>query len=167
MNALRWVFLAVAVAACAPSARAADQPGAPAALPMFTDPAAGGGCATCGGRGGPALGCSTCGKLLRGHERFGFKHKNTLYQVNLCPGACFGYFQTQWRKWDDACPYPYLGVGASDGAKRPAPAAPARPEQMAPPRPVEPKKNGTDPKAGAEPKKNGLPAIPVPNKFGP
>jgi hypothetical protein len=23
--------------------------------------------------------------------------------VTLCPGACFGYFPTQWRSWDDAC----------------------------------------------------------------
>jgi hypothetical protein len=27
--------------------------------------------------------------------------------VNLCPGACYGYFPTQWRRWEDHCPYPF------------------------------------------------------------
>jgi hypothetical protein len=27
--------------------------------------------------------------------------------VTLCPGACFGYFPTQWRKWEETCPYPF------------------------------------------------------------
>ena len=27
--------------------------------------------------------------------------------INLCPGACYGYFPTQWRCWEDNCPYPF------------------------------------------------------------
>ena len=23
--------------------------------------------------------------------------------ITLCPGACYGYFPTQWRSWDEAC----------------------------------------------------------------
>ena len=49
------------------------------------------------------------------------KHK-TPYVTHLCPGACFGYFQTQWNRWEDVCPLPYQGVGLTD-APRPAPGA--------------------------------------------
>src|SRR5262245_29122939 len=56
-------------------------------------------CASCGhGHGGHLLG----GGLLHGRHQ--------PYTVNLCPGACFGYFQTQWRRWEEVCPYPYQGV---------------------------------------------------------
>ena len=97
-----------------------------------------------------------------------------MYPVTLCPGACFGYFQTQWRKWDEVCPYPYLGVGVSDAMRTPG-AAPPRPipgSELAPPRPVDPKT--VDPKT-VDPKKLGantplypsIPTAPVTSKFGP
>lgn len=162
MNAFRSM-MAVAVCAWAVPARAADEHRGAAPVSVTPGAVAGGTCATCGGSG-PTVGCSTCGKLLRGHDRFGHKHKNEPFQVNLCPGACFGHFQTQWRKWEDVCPYPYIGHGVSDAPRRPTPVAVPRPGgELTPPRPV-------DPKVG-EPKK-GLPPIPgvpepMPNKFGP
>jgi hypothetical protein len=162
MNALRLMAAMIAAAAWAVPARAADEGRAAAPVygaPVSADPA-GGTCATCGGAG-PTVGCSTCGKLLRGHARFG--HKNTgPFQVNLCPGACFGYFQTQWRKWEDVCPYPYIGHGVSDAPRRPTQTPPARPGELNPPRTLEPKKMPAPPGGG-------LPAIPdpMPGKFGP
>jgi hypothetical protein len=127
-----------------------------------------GGCAACqGGAVGTAkAGCAKCGKLFTGGGLF---HKTpNPYPVHLCPGSCFGYFQTQWRKWDDVCPYPYLGMGASDAGRLPG-TAPRPGGELTPPRPVDPKM--TDPKM-PEPKKVGsldLPPVPVtlPNKFGP
>jgi hypothetical protein len=157
----RWTVKAAAVAAFAwtgASVSAADvaaptpPPGVIGAAPVSVgDP----GCATC--QGGTVKGsCSTCGKSLLS------KHKPP-YQVNLCPGACFGYFQTQWRKWDEVCPYPYLGVGVSDAPKPPG-ATPRPGSELNPPRPL-------DPKMMPDPKKVGsstLPPIPVvTNKFGP
>lgn len=171
MNALRLLVVAVGFGACGLPARAADEPrgAAPvyAGAPVYADPA-GGTCATCGAAG-PTVGCSTCGKLLRGHARFG--HKNTgPFQVNLCPGACFGYFQTQWRKWEDVCPYPYIGHGVSDAPRRPTPPALTRPVgpggELTPPRPVEPKKMPAPPGGGLPP----IPGVPDPmpmGKFGP
>jgi len=86
--------------------------------------------------------------------------KKGYYPVNLCPGACFGYFQTQWRKWDEVCPYPYLGQGVTDAPRLPGTTAP-KPGELTPPRPF-------DPKMG-DPKKVGsldIPTIPtVPGKF--
>lgn len=157
MNALRSLMAAVAVGACALPAPAADEPKVAAPAPVYAAPVAGdpagGTCSTCG-KAGPTVGCSTCGKLLRGHARFG--HKNEPFQVNLCPGACFGYFQTQWRKWEDACPYPYIGHGVSDAPRRPTPPLAQPGTGLGQPRTV-------DPKAG-EPKKvsGGLPPIPDP-----
>ena len=158
--ALVWVGAAV---------RAADTP-APVAAPVYAgaapvsvgaDPA---GCATCqhGVAGGS---CATCSKsLIKGNHA---NRTKGMYQVNLCPGACFGYFQTQWRKWDEACPYPYLGYGVNDAARPPAgvlnPKAPGSGSELNPPRVI-------DPKGAPEPKKTGsdLPPIPpVPGKTGP
>jgi hypothetical protein len=175
MKALRLMAV-VAASAWALPARAADEPRVAApvygAAPLYADPGVGEGCATCGASG-PTVGCSTCGKLLRGHARFG--HKNTgPFQVNLCPGACFGYFQTQWRKWEDVCPYPYIGHGVTDSPRRPTPSALPRPGgpggELTPPRPIDPKM-GEPKKMPAPP--GGLPPIPgIPDpmpksKFGP
>jgi hypothetical protein len=95
--------------------------------------------------------CTTCGKLFGNSNH----HKKDPYPVTLCPGACFGYFQTQWRKWEEVCPYPYIGRGLSD-APRPTGTLP-------PPRPF-------DPNVIPDTKKTGsadLPQIPiVTNKFG-
>ena len=115
--------------------------------------------------GAPKGNCSTCGNKLLGNHR-----DKGPYPVTLCPGACFGYFQTQWRKWDEVCPYPYLGAGVSDAPKPPVPVVnvPRVGSELSPPRPVDPKLG--DPKGATDPKGPGLPVPPVPpvpNKFGP
>lgn len=104
-------------------AAAADETPAPKVLAAPTAVAAPGApCATCNGAA-PAAGCSSCGRLGGrigcGTALFGGK-KKAPYVVELCPGACFGYFQTQWHRWEDVCPLPYQGVGQSD-APRPSP----------------------------------------------
>ena len=62
--------------------------------------------------------------------------------VNLCPGACFGYFPTQWRKWEDTCPYPF--TMGNDTLPPGIPSIPATsdssPGKIPNPRPLEPKK---------------------------
>jgi hypothetical protein len=48
------------------------------------------------------------------HENPLLKHRKPLppMTVTLCPGACFGYFPTQWRSWEDACgPFPHGPAG--------------------------------------------------------
>ncbi|MCI0703619.1 MAG: hypothetical protein L0241_21265 [Planctomycetia bacterium] len=149
------------------SASASDVPSAPASEPGNLFPIPTGSCAACEhGKtksgvaiGGPAL-------LGKGHAR---PHKGKeLYSVNLCPGACFGYFQTQWRKWDEVCPYPYLGIGPGNISNPPTgPFIPKPPvlvpgTPLTPPRPLDPKM--------LDPKKTGgsdLPMIPTPSKFTP
>ena len=74
----------------------------------------------------PAPGCPTCGAAAQAGST-GCKSVPELVAVRgfttttkdhtlliSVPGACFGYFQTQWRKWDDVCPYPCQGIGVSD-----------------------------------------------------
>jgi hypothetical protein len=157
--ALRAVAVSVIAWSSAP-ARAADvtPPPVPVTVGAPAMPA-GPGCAACEGGAGcttckhglARASCPKCGKLMTG----GLLRKSpNPYPVTLCPGACFGYFQTQWRKWEEVCPYPYLGTGpgSQPGTELPTP----RP---------------TDPKM-PEPKKVGStdrPAIPVPQgtKFGP
>ena len=67
----------------------------------------------------PGGGCASCEVVPMAHTRM----KSPLHipqwleqhcpvpprSVTLCPGACFGYFPTQWRKWEDVCPIPYAG----------------------------------------------------------
>lgn len=160
--------VAVAVFAWAGSAAGAADvtptaPGTLVAAPVSVgDP----GCVSCQ-HGAIRANCNVCGKLL-GSIRH--KDKKAPYQVNLCPGACFGYFQTQWRKWDEVCPYPYTGVGVNDAPRPPAGVLNPRPSgsDLTPPRPLDPKM--ADPKMPEPPKVGtlGLPAIPtVPNKFVP
>jgi hypothetical protein len=139
--------------------RAADYPMVPPPISgQFTVSPAG--CTTCSGLGSTTgtcqscqgnKGCATCGSA------WFQKHEKGPYVVNLCPGACFGYFQTQWRKWDDVCPYPYQGIGVTDAPRPPAPALPGT--TLPGPRPVEPK---IDPKTGKPMTMNGYPQIPVP-----
>ena len=163
-------IVAVAVFAWAgSSARAADVT-APVPVTVGAPVTIGApGCETCQ-HGTPKGSCSTCGKSIL------FPNKNKKpYPVTLAPGACFGYFQTQWRKWDDACPYPYQGHGVSDAPKPAVMTPPRTGEELNPPRPIDPKGTGTEPKGSdAEPKtgtkKPGeLPPIPpVPgSKFSP
>jgi|SRR5579883_314317 len=156
------LFTGVMLAWTASSVHAADittpTPVVAGAAPLTVGDA---GCATCQScQHGLASGsCPTCGKLITGARLH--KSNKKPYPVNLCPGACFGYFQTQWRKWDEVCPYPYLGMGPNPNLNL-APDGMMPPGGLAPPRPLDqkmpdPKKVGSD-----------VPPIPVvPNKFGP
>jgi hypothetical protein len=118
----------------------------------------------------PSVGCPSCGgvPVTAGHVctkpglagRSLHPGKNEPYVVNLCPGACFGYFQTQWRRWDTVCPYPYLGTGVSDAPTPPVPKLKSPSDQL-------PGKGGTLPEPRpSEPKKvppaASLPPIPIP-----
>lgn len=140
----------------------ADLPGAPppSAAP-FSGPATvpAMGCLTCGAAAGTNTSdCKSCG------TSWFKKHTKGPYVVNLCPGACFGYFQTQWRKWDDVCPYPYQGVGVSDAPRPPAPVLPGVPKPgltIPSPRPVETKPSDIKPMS-----LNTLPSIPLPPSYG-
>ena len=151
------------------SASAADVTPPPAPVVVDAAPVSVGdpGCATCQGGGGESCQhgairskCDVCGKLLGGHLR---KDKKAPYPVTLCPGSCFGHFQTQWRKWDEVCPYPYTGSGVNDAPRAVGTSVNPRPagSGLDAPRPL-------DPKVMPEPKKSELPAIPMPgSKFGP
>jgi hypothetical protein len=122
---------------------AADIPMVPAPVAgQYSQPATTvppGGCPTCAAASSQSMGaksCPNCGSHWFQH------HTKGPYVVNLCPGACFGYFQTQWRKWDDVCPYPYQGIGVSDAPKPVAPVLPgiSKPATTIPtPRPVDTK----------------------------
>lgn len=90
-----------------------------------------------------ATACDSCRKFrkLACHS-----WKYSPREPSLCPGACFGYFQTQWHRWENVCPLPYQGIGVSDDPVRPS-------------TPVVPKKGGSD---GPIPKP--LPIPPIPGK---
>lgn len=121
--------------------------------------------------------CPTC---VNGKYGIGWRKRPTV--PTLAPGACFGYFPTQWNKWEDVCPLPYNPPAeaaapgkrptpppippanlpddgkkpAGNGAAKPAepPKSDAPPAKPADPKPVDPKP--ADPKAGAVP----MPTIP-------
>lgn len=97
-----------------------------------------------------------------GHAKHGTKCK-IVYQTQLRPGACFGYFQTQWNRWEDVCPVPYQGVGLNDaprvptrpvaGPQTPLGAPNKLPEVKGPPL-IEQKVPTPDPKPMPEPRKD-------------
>lgn len=97
------------------------------------------------------VGCETCG---RGHISLFHNKKNSTPRVPyIAPGACFGYFQTQWHRWEDVCPIPYQAAGLTDGPPRPAPPIiPITP-------PADATKKGSDTPL---PKKAALPTAPAP-----
>jgi hypothetical protein len=113
---------------CAGAAFAADT--APAPYPSaFAAPgiAPAASCPTCEAAA-PAE-CASCKSKLSLFHKHGCKP----YQPHLCPGACFGYFQTQWHRWENVCPIPYQGVDLADAPARPVPAInppliPAKPD---------------------------------------
>ena len=98
-------------------------------------------------RGVPDCTASQCG-----NSRF---HKpKPPYTVNLCPGACFGYFPTQWRSWNEVCP-PEAGL-VTGPVQPPIPPASKNGDGIPQPRPVDPKTEMTTPPPGMSP----LPSIP-------
>ncbi|MBX9622246.1 MAG: hypothetical protein K2X82_00375 [Gemmataceae bacterium] len=110
--------------------------------------------------------CPTC---LNGRFGIGFRHRPTV--PTLAPGACFGYFPTQWNRWEDVCPLPYAGAPEPPpGPKAPKTAAlpdprPAGdgtdPKGKGSDQPINPKGNGTGTK-GAELPKTDLPKTDLP-----
>jgi hypothetical protein len=47
----------------------------------------------------------TCGPTARGVNAWMQKHHDKkFYHPTICPGSCFGYFQTNWTAWEQACP---------------------------------------------------------------
>ncbi len=146
--------------------RAVDVTPAPKGQVIVLGP---GGCATCE-TAAPAAGCASCGQG-HGHGHRApctsfFGRHQAPFEVNLCPGSCFGYFQTQWRKWEDVCPYPYLGVGLTDAPRPAGPYIPIPPSSdklpkgggLPEPRVVDPKKM-MDPTVPPPPPR---PAMPIP-----
>jgi hypothetical protein len=143
----RWAFALAAALGTTTAARAADE--TPAA-PAVAAPAIGAaGCATCNGAA-PAAGCASCGRHLGGF----IAAKRAPYVPSLCPGACFGYFQTRWNKWDDVCPLPYAGAGVSDAPPPAAGYVPPAPQPLPQPLPMPPKSD-TKPETAPTPKKLG------------
>jgi len=98
-------------------------------------------CPTCAAPVGTPCGpsCTAAAKGCKTH----FGRTVMPFQAKLCPGACFGYFQTQWSRWEEVCPLPHQGQGLTD-----APAARTTP--VAPVTPVRPP--STEPKKHPEPK---------------
>ena len=80
-------------------------------------------CATCAAPAGVPCGPTCATAACRTH----FGRPKLPYQTHLCPGACFGYFQTQWSKWEDVCPLPYQEQRYTDHpAQRTTPVTPVR-----------------------------------------
>ncbi len=140
LNALtRWSG-AAALVLCLSIHSPASDPG-PVPLPISAGPVVMAGevpCATCGTT--PAGSCQTC-QTCKGHGK-----RAIPYKVNLCPGACFGYFPTQWHRWEEVCPIPYPGAGLSDAPRIPTPPLPTNPAISTQPKPMVPEtKLPTDP----------------------
>ncbi len=124
-----------------------------------------GGCATCQ-HGSAASSCTQCSKWLSWHK------KKKPYQVTLNPGACFGHFQTQWRRWDEVCPYPYGGSGVSDAGRLPGTKGselnpPRQANPMVPSKMPDPTKPVTNPPSTPKRGSDLPPIPPVPGKFNP
>jgi hypothetical protein len=99
--------------------RAADV-APPPPPPVAAAPAAS--CPTCAAA--PTADCATPGCKTCGKGHFNLLHRPCKpYATHLCPGACFGYFQTQWHRWENVCPIPYQGVDMTDAPPRPIPGA--------------------------------------------
>jgi hypothetical protein len=109
----------------------------------------------------PAALCGPCGTSM-GVSRFPKHKKDPCYSVPMCPGSCFGYFPTQWRRWDEACLSPQV-IGELPPAIPHLPGASDRPPQdkqngVPPPRVVDPKTGLLIP---APPGIGSLPQVPL------
>jgi hypothetical protein len=151
------------------SALASDV--APAPLPAA--PAVVGHAAPCPTCAPPPATCASCTGPKTGHALLGrIGHRNKApYETYLCPGACFGYFQTRWSRWEDVCPLPYQGTGLSD-APPPHPGYVPPVPQPSPPTGADPRKPRDGelpaPRPADPPKQPGssrsapLPPLPIP-----
>jgi hypothetical protein len=169
--------LAALLLAVGGPAAAADYP----PLPYTPPPAVAAGTVV-GPHADAAGGCASCapgGCDKKGVHGLVSRFQRPPAVITLAPGACFGYFPTQWRKWDEVCPYhysptapaqmmkppvPYPGYGEQPEAKGPNGDLPApRPEMPKSDTPVKPDPNGARrlpaPPAAARPVAQG--PIPV------
>ena len=169
-SCVRLLAPCVAALGLAGGASAADTP-PPLRVYEPGVPAVGVACPTCGQEATPGPSCKSCGK-----SPHYLKHCKP-YNVQLRPGACFGYFQTQWHRWEDVCPLPYQGVGLTDAPRPPTPSLgpttppvrPVDPKDVKPMDPNPPKKgNELPPKPGGD--LPGVPSVPgtlpIPPKSG-
>jgi hypothetical protein len=93
---------------------------APPPPPVMADPAVATDCPTCSGD--PA-GRKPFFEHVGHGQLLGHIHAKKITVPTLCPGACFGYFQTKWNRWEDVCSHYYQGINVSDAPKAPIPAA--------------------------------------------
>src|SRR5262245_4767778 len=127
--------------------QAADAPTSPRG-PVIVVTASSGGCATCESIAPAAGNCASCGPT---HPSILQRHRSPS-ETNLCPGSCFGYFPTQWRKWEEVCPASYPGAITTDPH-------PPVPYPMIPPSSDKlPKKSGMVPPPPPGPPRVGTPA---------
>ncbi|MBX9585116.1 MAG: hypothetical protein K2X87_32825 [Gemmataceae bacterium] len=167
LRTLRRGLSALALGLMMSATAAGDDP-APAP-PGPAHPAAGPACQNCTKhftRAGSD--CPTC---VNGRFGIGFRHRPTV--PSLAPGACFGYFPTQWNRWQDVCPIPYPGAGIEDPgnvstAKKADPKKDEKAETAPPPKPSSDTAAPADPKekGGELPKPGTLPSIPEAPKGG-
>ena len=160
MNLISFARRVAAVAVVFGAAGTSAAVDTPVAAPPVVHPAAAP-CPTCAAPAGTPCG-PTCGPTWTGTKecRTHFGRPVPPYQTKLCPGACFGYFQTQWSRWEDVCPVPYQGHGITDApATRTTPVTPVRPpvevKKPVDPKPMDPK--SLDPKFNKDPKGGELP----------
>lgn len=110
--------------------------------------------------------CPTC---VNGRFGIGWRKRPTV--PTLAPGACFGYFPTQWNRWEDVCPLPYSGAPEPPPGPKAAKTAPlpdprpagdgADPKAKGSDQPITPKGAGTGAK-GTDLPKTDLPKTDVP-----
>ena len=98
--------------------RAADATPAPA--PVAAPAALGAPCETCAAAGAATCDANCKKPLFSGLHGL---HTKKVHVPYLCPGACFGHFQTKWNRWEEVCQHYYQGVGVSDAPRAPIPAA--------------------------------------------
>jgi hypothetical protein len=135
MTSLRAILAATTLAALSSGyLRASDGPLTHKAPIVVV--ASANGCATCESVSPAAAPAHGYGPRERHHAR----RNQPTCDVYLCPGSCFGYFPTQWRKWEDLCPQTYPGVVIPDATR------PGSPYPMIPPSSDKlPKANGPIP----------------------
>jgi hypothetical protein len=143
---------------------AADAPVAPPSLIGLPTPVpATASCPTCAAPAGHITsGCSSCSK-----SRMHFPKRCNTGVPQIAPGSCFGYFPTQWSRWEDVCPVQYSGLGLSN--LPPPPPVPTTPTVPSAPMPKPDvngkngKKNGELPPPRPSPMPKGAGATPLPS----
>ena len=109
----------------APTAAYAEAPPAAGCATCGKGHGVGGGCANgqCGGGAGAGIGgapgsngpkCGSHGLVI--YPRFEKHYIKKFCAPTICPGSCFGYFQTKWTPWQSACPQWQAGVQGYDPA---------------------------------------------------